>query len=94
MKRRARAVPGHDHTNFGMTVGPRGVRSQTAQRQARRRSNFRCAAIRSPLLRRAGPISNAIGYAKFRSRSHHAMIRVYDEVGNVIEAHEHAGRFQ
>jgi hypothetical protein len=28
---------------------------------------------------------NAIGYAKFRSRSHHAVIRVYDEAGNVIE---------
>ena len=25
------------------------------------------------------PISNAIGYAKFRSRSHDAVIRVYDE---------------
>jgi hypothetical protein len=34
-------------------------------------------------------ISNAIGYAKFRSRSHHAVIRVYDEAGNVIETHEH-----
>jgi hypothetical protein len=29
-------------------------------------------------------ISNAIGYAKFRSRSHHAVIRVYDEAGKVI----------
>ncbi len=29
------------------------------------------------------------GYAKFRSRSHHAVIRVYDEGGNVIETHEH-----
>jgi hypothetical protein len=28
-------------------------------------------------------ISNAIGYAKFRSRSHDAVIRVYDEAGNV-----------
>jgi hypothetical protein len=36
-------------------------------------------------------ISNAIGYAKFYSRSHHAVIRVFDEVGNVIETHEHAG---
>jgi len=36
-------------------------------------------------------ISNAIGYAKFYSRSHHAVIRVYDAHGNVIEAHEHAG---
>ena len=35
--------------------------------------------------------SNAIGYAKFRSRSHYAVIRVYDESGNVIETHEHKG---
>ena len=39
-------------------------------------------------------ISNAIDYAKFRSRSQHAVIRVYDEAGNVIEIHEHAGDFQ
>jgi hypothetical protein len=32
--------------------------------------------------------------AKFYSRSHHAMIRVYDHAGNVIETHEHAGRVQ
>jgi hypothetical protein len=35
-------------------------------------------------------ISNAIGYAKHRSRSHDAVIRVYDEAGNVIETHEEA----
>jgi hypothetical protein len=29
-------------------------------------------------------ISNAKGYAKFYSRSHDAVIRVYDEAGNVI----------
>jgi hypothetical protein len=34
---------------------------------------------------------DAIGYAKFRSRSHHAVIRVYDAADNVIETHEHAG---
>jgi hypothetical protein len=28
-------------------------------------------------------ITNAIGYAKFRSRSNHAVIRVYNEGGNV-----------
>jgi hypothetical protein len=28
---------------------------------------------------------------KFYSSSHHAVIRVYDEAGNVIEMHEHAG---
>jgi hypothetical protein len=37
---------------------------------------------------------NAVGYAKFFSRSHHAVIRVYDEAGNVIETHEHAGEFK
>jgi hypothetical protein len=39
-------------------------------------------------------ISNAIGYAKFYSRSHHAVIRVFDESGAVIETHEHGGDFQ
>ena len=39
-------------------------------------------------------VSNAIGYAKFRSRSHHAVIRVYDEAGNGIETHEHASDFK
>jgi hypothetical protein len=38
-------------------------------------------------------ISNAIGYAKFYSRSDDAVIRVYDETGNVIETHEQAGEF-
>jgi hypothetical protein len=37
---------------------------------------------------------NAIGYAKFYSRSHDAVIRVYDEAGNVIETHEHKGDFK
>jgi hypothetical protein len=41
----------------------------------------------------AGPdaISNALGYAQHRSRSHDAVIRVYDHTGNVIETHEHKG---
>ena len=38
-------------------------------------------------------ISNAIGYAKFRSRSHDAVICVYDEAGNVIGMHDQAGDF-
>jgi hypothetical protein len=39
----------------------------------------------------AGPnaISNAISFARFNSRSHDAVIRVYDEAGNVVETHEH-----
>ena len=39
-------------------------------------------------------ISNAIGYAKFRSRSPDDVIRVYDETGNVIETHDHTGEFK
>ena len=39
-------------------------------------------------------VSNAINYAKFFSRSHDAVIRVYDESGTVIETHEHAGDFK
>jgi hypothetical protein len=38
-------------------------------------------------------ISNAIGYAKFRSRSHRAVIRVYDATGNLTETHEQTGDF-
>jgi tryptophan synthase beta subunit len=39
-------------------------------------------------------ISNAIGYAKFFSRSHDVVIRVFDGTGNVIETHEHTGDFR
>jgi hypothetical protein len=35
-------------------------------------------------------IANAIGYAKFFSPSHNAVIRVHDEAGNVIETLEQA----
>jgi len=34
------------------------------------------------------------GYAKCRSRSHDAVIRVYDAAGSVIQAHEHQGNFK
>jgi hypothetical protein len=39
-------------------------------------------------------ISDAIEYPKFFSRSHHAVIHVYDEAGNVIKTHEHKGDFK
>ena len=39
-------------------------------------------------------VSNAVDYAKFRSRSHRAVIRVYDAAGNVIETHDHKGEFK
>jgi len=40
------------------------------------------------------PISNAIGYAKFYSRSYAVVIRVFDDAGNVIETQQHAGDFR
>ena len=42
----------------------------------------------------ANAASNAVDYAKFRSCSHRAVIRVYDASGNMIETHEHAGDFK
>ena len=39
-------------------------------------------------------VSDAVDYAKFYSRSHDAVIRVYDDAGNVIETHEHDGGFK
>ena len=39
-------------------------------------------------------VSNAIGYAKHRSRSHDGVIRVYDAASNVIETHKHKGVFK
>jgi hypothetical protein len=39
-------------------------------------------------------IIDAIDHAKFFSRSHDAVIRIYDAAGNVIETHEHASEFK
>jgi hypothetical protein len=39
-------------------------------------------------------ISNAIGHAEHYSRSHDAVIRVYDHAGNVIVTHKHKGEFK
>jgi hypothetical protein len=41
-----------------------------------------------------GSVSDAVHYVKLYSRSHGAVIRVYDAAGNVIETHEHAGEFK
>jgi hypothetical protein len=70
------------------------LRSPSAQRSSRRQSKFRCAAIRCAGYGEPNAIANAISYAKFRSRSHDAVIRVYDEADNVIETHEHVGDFK
>jgi len=49
----------------------------------------------SPLWYR-GPnaISDAINYARFFSHSGSAVIRVYDDAGNVIETHEYKDDFK
>jgi hypothetical protein len=49
----------------------------------------------SPLWYR-GPnaIGDAVSFAKSYSRSHNAVIRVYDAADNVIETQEHAGDFK
>jgi hypothetical protein len=39
-------------------------------------------------------VTNAIQLRKIAHRSHDAVIRVYDEAGNVIETHEHAGELR
>jgi hypothetical protein len=39
-------------------------------------------------------VSNPIGFAKFFSRLHDAVIRVYDDADNVIETHEHKGELK
>jgi hypothetical protein len=44
----------------------------------------------------AGPdaVRRAVAYAKYRSGSHRAIIRVFYEAGNVLETHEHKGDFK
>ena len=37
---------------------------------------------------------HAVGYAMHSSRSHDAVIRVYDDAGSVIETHQHKGDFK
>ena len=37
---------------------------------------------------------HAMGYAMHSSRSHDAVIRVYDEAGNVIETLDYTGEFK
>ena len=37
---------------------------------------------------------DAVGYAKHHSRSHDAVIRVYDQAGDLSEMHQHVGKFE
>jgi hypothetical protein len=69
--------------------------------EVRPRKDHRCVDLISDVLPfgrlcYGGPnaVSNAIGYAMHSSRSHDAVIRVYDAAGNVIEPHQHKGDFR
>ena len=42
----------------------------------------------------AQAVTNAIGYTEHYGCSHDAVIRGYDELGNMIQTHEHAGDFK
>jgi hypothetical protein len=53
--------------------------------------NQRRTAFQSPSVRRA---TRDQLREVLQPRSHDAVIRVYDEAGNVIETHEHAGDFK
>jgi len=50
----------------------------------------------SPRRKQAWPftISNIVDHAKFYSHSHDAVIRVYDDAGNVMDTHEHKDNFK
>ena len=47
-----------------------------------------------PIFAGSDAVRCAVAYAKYRSRSHRVIIRVFNEAGNVIATHEHAGDFK
>ena len=61
----------------------------------KRGADPRCFPTESLVVCRApNAVANAIGYAKHRSHSHDAVIRVLDETGNLRATHEQAGDFR
>jgi hypothetical protein len=70
----------------------------TGEDRARRRRGFDLISDALPFGRlwygEPNAIANAIGYAKFYSQSHDAVIRIYDEAGNLIETQEHKDDFR
>ena len=70
------------------------LRSPSPRRQMRPRSLSDVLPFKRLWYSDANAVANAVGYAEHYSRSHDAVIRVYDEAGNVIETHEHKGDFK
>ena len=79
-------------------AAPMTSTSSTHVYQLRPRKDHRCVDLISDVL----PFGrlwytkpdDAIGYAQHFSRSHDAVIRVYDDAGDVIERREHKGDFK
>jgi hypothetical protein len=46
------------------------------------------------ILSRDLEVGDGVGYAMFYSRSHHAVIRVFGDAGNVIETRQQGGEFK
>jgi hypothetical protein len=69
---------------------------RTKSRQITKRFSQQAILEAKVCLRYGGPnaASNAISYARFYSRSHDAVIRVYDDASNVIETQEHVADFK
>jgi len=68
-----------------------GIRYQAIQNDSPRRNSD---ALPAAWYDGPNAAANAIDYAKHRSRSADAMIRVYDAARNVIETHEHKWEFK
>ena len=66
----------------------------TSCRIAKLRFNVVAAAVGRLWYGGRNAVANAIGYAQCYSRSHGAVIGVYDDAGNVIQTHKHTGDFK
>jgi hypothetical protein len=73
-----------------------GTAHENSKGREDRRVDLISGSLQSGRLWYGGPnaIPTAVDYAKFYGRSHDAVIRVYDDAGNVIKTHEHAGDFK
>jgi protein-S-isoprenylcysteine O-methyltransferase Ste14 len=91
-------------TLFALLTGWPMIRQEEAELESRFGDEYRAyrrtvpAALIPRVLRfrlaKSRQRERAISYAKFRTCSHDAVIRVYDKAGNVIETHEHAVDFK
>jgi len=82
-------------------AAPMTSTSSTHVYQLRPRKDHRCVDLISDVLPfghlwygEPNAVRHAIGYAMHSSRSHDAVIRVYDDAGDVIERREHKGDFK